>query len=65
MSLGARVKTSGELAGIGLSLIKQRDECKDDLSPEVELVQAQVSGIIYRLSTYPIVNLYGPPYQAQ
>ncbi len=51
VSLGARVKTSGELAGIRLALIKQRDECEDDLSPEVELVQIQVSGIIYKLST--------------
>ncbi len=46
VSLGARVKISGDLAGIMLSLIKQRDECEDYVSPGVELVQIQVSGII-------------------
>ena len=44
VSTGARVKKSGELAGIRLALIKQRDECEDDLRPGVELVQIQVCG---------------------
>ncbi len=52
VSTGARVKKSGELAGIRLALIKQRDECEDDLGPGVELVQIQVSGIIYKASRF-------------
>ena len=44
VSVGARVKTNGELAGIRLTIIEDRDEYRaGGHKPEVELVQAQVT----------------------
>ena len=41
VSIGARVKANGELAGIRLSVIKPSDECVEHLGPEVELIEIQ------------------------
>ena len=54
VSIGARVKQTGELAGTMLSSIAQRDECEDDVSPE--LIQIQV--IYDILSLYTLPNIY-------
>ena len=42
VSVGARVKAHGELAGIMLSVMKHSDECVEHHGPEVELIQIQV-----------------------
>ena len=42
VSVGARVKANGELAGIRLSVIKHSDESVENLGPEVEFIQIQV-----------------------
>ena len=42
VSVGARVKANGELAGIMLSMIQHSDESVENLGAEVELIQIQV-----------------------